>query len=269
MGISKYVIQTRKTYLIQPLIIKWILDIYQCYETLGLKPGASMKEIKQAYRRLALRHHPDKDASEGNEMRFKQIASAYQTLRLQYKTELKITKKFADLYPEDAVSSYEQAEVLIAKQKYEEAIVFYDATLKQLPRYANAWLKKGDALSHLKRLEEALSCYEEVLQINPESEDAWNLKGVCLSDLKKHREALECFDKATSLNPIDPAAWNFKGVCFFNLQKLEKALECFDKATKIRPEFAVAWYNKGRVLLRLNKKKEAEKCYEKAKRLRQ
>src|SRR2546426_716427 len=165
MGISKYVIQTRKTYLIQPLIIKWILDIYQCYETLGLKPGASMKEIKQAYRRLALRHHPDKDASEGNEMRFKQIASAYQTLRLQYKTELKITKKFADLYPEDAVSSYEQAEVLIAKQKYEEAIVFYDATLKQLPRYAVAWFNKGRVLLRLNKKKEAEKCYEKAKRL--------------------------------------------------------------------------------------------------------
>src|ERR1700757_5221267 len=122
-------IQTRKIYLIQSLIVT-VLNISKCYETLGLKPGASMKEIKQAYRKLALLYHPDKDSSDGNETRFKQISDAYQTLRL-HKTELKTTK-FTDLYPEDAVASYEQAEALIAKQNYEAAIVFYDKALERL-----------------------------------------------------------------------------------------------------------------------------------------
>ena len=247
----------------------YVLNIYQCYETLGLKPGASIKEIKHAYRTLALLYHPDKDSSDGNEIRFKQILDAYQTLRLHNNTELKITTKFTDIYPEDAVSSYEQAEIFIAKQNYEEAIIFYDKALERLPRYENAWLKKGDALSRLKRHEEALACYEKVLQINPESTDAWNLKGVCLSDLKSYDEALKCFDEVTLLNPMHYAAWNFMGVCFFNLKKLENALECFEKAIKIKPRFAVAWHNKGSVLLKLDKKKEAEKCYEKAKKLRQ
>lgn len=246
----------------------YVLNIYQCYEILGLKPGASIKEIKQAYRRLALLYHPDKDSSDGNEARFKQILDAYQTLRSHDKTGKKTTTKFTDIYPEDAVSSYEQAETFVIKHDYDNAILFYDKALERLPRYENAWLKKGDALSHLKRHEEALVCYDKVLQINPESTDAWNLKGVCLSDLKRYDKALECFDEATLLNPMHYAAWNFMGVCFFNLKQLENALECFEKAIKIKPGFAIAWHNKGGVLLKLDKKKEAEKCYEKAKKLR-
>ena len=31
----------------------------RCYEILGLKPGASLKEVKQAYRRLVKKWHPD------------------------------------------------------------------------------------------------------------------------------------------------------------------------------------------------------------------
>jgi tetratricopeptide (TPR) repeat protein len=251
------------------LIVQPILDIYKCYETLGLEPGASLKEIKQAYRSLVLRYHPDKDPSKGDETKFKQISDAYQTLKHQYKTELKVTKKFNDIYPEESVLLYEQAQSLISKQKHAEAIIFYDKALEKLPGYINAWLKKGDALSYLKRFEEALFCYDKVIQINPELSDAWNLKGVCLSELKRHGEALDCFNKAISINPMHATAWNFQGVCFFILGMLEKSLECFDKATKIRPEFATAWYNKGGVLLKLDKKREAEKCYEKANKLRQ
>ncbi|HEX5456840.1 MAG TPA: tetratricopeptide repeat protein [Candidatus Nitrosotalea sp.] len=245
------------------------LDISQCYETLGLKPGASVEEIKQAYRRLALVHHPDKNPTEESETRFRQIAEAYQTLRVKNAKIQKTIQKFDDIYPEDAVLSYEQAQTLSAKHQYEEAITFYDKALQRLPRYANAWLKKGDALYHLKKYHDSLECFSKVLQINPDMADAWNLQGICLSDLGRHEDALESFDEATILDPVHAPAWNFKGVCFFTLGRLEMALDCFERATKINPEFAVAWYNMGGVLLKMDKKKEAEKCFEKSKKLRQ
>ena len=48
---------------------------------LGLCEGASMQEIKSAYRRLALRYHPDKSMSDGQSEKFKIITEAYGILR--------------------------------------------------------------------------------------------------------------------------------------------------------------------------------------------
>ena len=48
------------------------------YETLGLERGASTDEIKKAYRKLAMRYHPDKQG--GDPEKFKAINQAHETL---------------------------------------------------------------------------------------------------------------------------------------------------------------------------------------------
>jgi curved DNA-binding protein len=50
------------------------------YQILGVERGASEKEIKQAYRRLARQYHPDVNKSAGAEERFKEINEAHQVL---------------------------------------------------------------------------------------------------------------------------------------------------------------------------------------------
>lgn len=50
------------------------------YEILGVNKSASADEIKSAYRKLARKHHPDIDKTEGASERFKEIGEAYQVL---------------------------------------------------------------------------------------------------------------------------------------------------------------------------------------------
>lgn len=50
------------------------------YEVLGVDKGAEEKEIKRAYRRLALKYHPDKNQEADASDRFKEVSEAYAVL---------------------------------------------------------------------------------------------------------------------------------------------------------------------------------------------
>ncbi|MFO8052814.1 MAG: molecular chaperone DnaJ [Candidatus Omnitrophota bacterium] len=61
------------------------------YEILGLQKGASIEEVKKAYRKLAMKHHPDRvpeDKKKEAEEKFKEISESYAVLSDPKKKQL-------------------------------------------------------------------------------------------------------------------------------------------------------------------------------------
>src|SRR5216117_2768709 len=57
------------------------MDFKDYYSTLGVAKTATSKELKQAYRKLARKHHPDVNPGDKSaESRFKDINEAYEVL---------------------------------------------------------------------------------------------------------------------------------------------------------------------------------------------
>src|SRR5215468_6491821 len=50
------------------------------YAVLGVNRDASEEDIKKAYRKLAMRHHPDRNPDKGAEEKFKEAKEAYEVL---------------------------------------------------------------------------------------------------------------------------------------------------------------------------------------------
>ncbi|KAF9003985.1 X-domain of DnaJ-containing-domain-containing protein [Cyathus striatus] len=68
------------------------------YDILGVEVNATTDEIKKAYRRAAIKHHPDKNPDDPHaEERFKEIAIAYQTL-----SDPALRKKYNEFGPKES-----------------------------------------------------------------------------------------------------------------------------------------------------------------------
>ena len=63
------------------------------YRTLGLAKGASSRDIKNAFRKLALQYHPDKNPLENTLNKFREVAEAYGVLGDKEKRRIYDQKK--------------------------------------------------------------------------------------------------------------------------------------------------------------------------------
>lgn len=50
------------------------------YEILGVSKAADEREIKKAYKRLAMKYHPDRNQEQDAEIKFKEVKEAYEVL---------------------------------------------------------------------------------------------------------------------------------------------------------------------------------------------
>ncbi|MGI0007768.1 MAG: DnaJ domain-containing protein [Nitrosotalea sp.] len=79
------------------------MNTVDCHQILGVQEGASQKEIKNAYRQLSLKYHPDRNKDDINGEKFKKVTEAYQQLRSEEKKKEKISEsevatKYSDFW---------------------------------------------------------------------------------------------------------------------------------------------------------------------------
>lgn len=189
--------------------------------------------------------------------------------------------------------SYNQGIINIKNGNYEEAIKFFDKTIKINPNCSNAYIDKGIALNALTNYQEAIKNYDIALLIDNTNirifiskaktlylmekyKDSiiecdiglelkkhpylYNIKGISLAALGEHNEAIENYNKAVEQEPnyFDP--YQNKFCPLFKLGRYEEALESINKAIELEPNHSkidVMYTNKASTLNKLG-------CYEEA-----
>jgi len=81
------------------------MKLDEAYSTLELSPPVDIPEIKRAYRKLAIRYHPDKNKDRDAVQKFQNISNAYQTLLTNFEDvkpfsqNLSPTELFSMMFP--------------------------------------------------------------------------------------------------------------------------------------------------------------------------
>jgi curved DNA-binding protein CbpA len=81
-----------------------------CHHILGVQIGASQKEVKNAYRRLSLKYHPDRNKDDKDGERFKKVIEAYQKLRNEEKRKVRISESEVATKYSDFWKKYDKTE---------------------------------------------------------------------------------------------------------------------------------------------------------------
>lgn len=244
------------------------------YQMLGLEPGASGVEIKQAYRDLVVVWHPDRfpENSRLQKMateKLKEVNLAYEKL-MEYVESSWYENLFGFEDEEFSKENGNAADTQPDSQNNEvpdgggtgEAFTMKggssaDAEFRSESAETEDWFKNGGenaetagwldrGYDSLKtgRLEEAISYFDKALEINPRLLKTWAAKGLILEKLGQLEEALECFDRTLEIDQGHEDAWIAKGNILYSLFKNQEALDCYDRALAIDPKNAEVWYRR-------------------------
>jgi curved DNA-binding protein CbpA len=149
------------------------LDINEAYSILGLKPGASPALVKQAYRQLVKRWHPDgfphTHQKQQAEEKIKQINEAYNLLKF---------------YQPNSVNQPYQNKQTKIYTNYSNAEKFYNSGVEN---------------AELGRYSEAITDFTQAIRFNPYYVEAYKYRGFICSVLGYEYRATSDLNKAAQI----------------------------------------------------------------------
>lgn len=190
------------------------------YDVLGVPPTARLSDIKQAFRQLARRYHPDLHPNDRNALEtFQEISRAYQVLS-------------------DPASRQKYDQRLQGDRKGDEAS-------QRSNRTAGEWYQKGLEYSQRSQYEKAIEAYTEAIVRNSELLDAYNQRGFCHYKLGQQANAFADYAQSIQRNEAQATPYYYRGLTRFHLGYIEAAIADYTQAIEYDPNHGQAYYQRG------------------------
>ena len=185
-----------------------------------------------------------------------------------YRDQELMWRKVIAIAPHNPRAHLNLGTTLLSHDRYEDALVEFNAAAKYKGTYPMAHMNRGAALEKLKRNEEAVDAYREATRENQGYAEAWNNLGGVLIKLDRAQEAIAPLERAITLRENQQApygvAYNNYGNALIILHKAKDALPFLEKAVLYRPQLAEAWYNLGNSEVAFNRCDKALPAYQRA-----
>ncbi len=250
------------------------------YQILGVAESASLEEIKSAYKKLAMRYHPDRTGGNTTlEDHFKKVTAAYHILshaerKRQYDTRLAQSriKKSNPTPPRPRPSpdgysppvnrktsstgrSRSKANQPIPTKYYGfTLLIFMVIVVAGLAFYrvmnlytAQVRLEEGLAFESKENFIQAILSYTEAIRFNPELWEPFYRRGmVYIKALKNYESALPDLKQAALKSELNHAEIYYQvGLCHLALKQGELALVALDKSIQSDSSFVQSYYALG------------------------
>ncbi len=158
-------------------------------------------------------------------------------------------------------------EALYKEGRPQEAIEYFDKTIRMIPNHITAWFSKGVAYKKLGAYRNATACFLRVVEIDPQNGHAYYEMAQILEKTGNNEEALRCYLETVRCDPSHTDAMYRAGNLLMEGGDYKNAISYFDRVLDRNPDSSVAWFAKGKALQRRGQQKDADRCFERASKL--
>lgn len=171
-------------------------------------------------------------------------------------------RRVRELMPQDFVTDYRLADVLVTQREFAEAESLLDEALAAHPGFTEGWMKLGEAHAAESKLDLALQEYERAKQLRPNDATIFYELGRILSRLKRSPESIASFREAIRMRPDYWEAHYTLGGELGMHNQFQEARSEFEEVARLQPNYPDGHLNLGVALLKLGQLDGAAREFE-------
>jgi tetratricopeptide (TPR) repeat protein len=127
------------------------------------------------------------------------------------------------------------------KKEYDSAKRDYSEAVRLDPKFAFAYISRGDVHRKKKEYDKAIEDYTEAIRIRPDDPGCYVSRGLTYGDKKEYPRARIDYAAAVRLEPEDAKTFHSRGVAFFTGEEYGRAIEVFSEIIRLLPRHPRAY----------------------------